>query len=68
MARRRLTLGPMLDVPRAEPARGDVLSFPAPIAGVVADSLSADAIVPSPLDPRVAPAVATAVAAAATES
>jgi malate dehydrogenase (oxaloacetate-decarboxylating) len=33
------------------------------IAGVVADTLSADAIVPSPLDPRVAPAVADAVAA-----
>ena len=35
------------------------------IAGVVADSLTPDAIVPSPLDPRVAPAVATAVADAA---
>jgi malate dehydrogenase (oxaloacetate-decarboxylating) len=35
------------------------------IAGVVADDLRADAIVPSPLDPRVAPAVADAVAAAA---
>ncbi|WP_328652286.1 NADP-dependent malic enzyme [Micromonospora sp. NBC_00330] len=35
------------------------------IAGVVADSLTADAIVPSPLDPRVAPAVAEAVAEAA---
>ncbi|MEU1884941.1 NADP-dependent malic enzyme [Micromonospora rifamycinica] len=35
------------------------------IAGVVAGSLSADAIVPSPLDPRVAPAVAAAVAGAA---
>ncbi|GAB3157237.1 NADP-dependent malic enzyme [Micromonospora sonneratiae] len=35
------------------------------IAGVVADSLRADAIVPSPLDPRVAPAVAEAVADAA---
>ena len=35
------------------------------IAAVVADSLSADAIVPSPLDPRVAPAVAAAVKAAA---
>jgi len=35
------------------------------IAAVVADSLTADAIVPSPLDPRVAPAVAAAVAAAA---
>jgi malate dehydrogenase (oxaloacetate-decarboxylating) len=34
------------------------------IASVVADSLTADAIVPSPLDPRVAPAVAAAVAAA----
>jgi len=34
------------------------------IAAVVADSLTADAIVPSPLDPRVAPAVAAAVAAA----
>ncbi|GAB7050244.1 NAD(P)-dependent malic enzyme [Catenuloplanes indicus] len=35
------------------------------IAGVVASSLTADAIVPSALDPRVAPAVAAAVAAAA---
>jgi malate dehydrogenase (oxaloacetate-decarboxylating) len=35
------------------------------IAGVVADTLSADAIVPSALDPRVAPAVAAAVRAAA---
>jgi malate dehydrogenase (oxaloacetate-decarboxylating) len=35
------------------------------IAGVVADTLTPDAIVPSALDPRVAPAVAGAVAAAA---
>ena len=35
------------------------------IAEVVADELRADAIVPSPLDPRVAPAVAEAVARAA---
>jgi malate dehydrogenase (oxaloacetate-decarboxylating) len=35
------------------------------IAAVVADALRPDAIVPSPLDPRVAPAVADAVAAAA---
>ncbi|PZF95457.1 NAD(P)-dependent malic enzyme [Micromonospora deserti] len=35
------------------------------IAGVVAESLTAEAIVPSPLDPRVAPAVAAAVAEAA---
>ncbi|GAA1841368.1 NAD(P)-dependent malic enzyme [Asanoa iriomotensis] len=35
------------------------------IAGVVADNLHPDAFVPSPLDPRVAPAVATAVAEAA---
>jgi malate dehydrogenase (oxaloacetate-decarboxylating) len=35
------------------------------IAAVVADSLHADAFVPSPLDPRVAPAVAAAVADAA---
>jgi malate dehydrogenase (oxaloacetate-decarboxylating) len=35
------------------------------IAGVVADDLRAEAIVPSPLDPRVAPAVAQAVAEAA---
>jgi malate dehydrogenase (oxaloacetate-decarboxylating) len=35
------------------------------IAAVVADDLRADAIVPSPLDPRVAPAVAAAVARAA---
>ncbi|WDZ85104.1 NAD(P)-dependent malic enzyme [Micromonospora cathayae] len=35
------------------------------IAGVVAETLTPDAIVPSPLDPRVAPAVAEAVAEAA---
>ncbi|HEX5594619.1 MAG TPA: NADP-dependent malic enzyme [Micromonosporaceae bacterium] len=35
------------------------------IAGVVVDELRPDAIVPSPLDPRVAPAVAAAVAEAA---
>jgi malate dehydrogenase (oxaloacetate-decarboxylating) len=35
------------------------------IAGVVADALHADAFVPSPLDPRVAPAVSAAVAEAA---
>jgi malate dehydrogenase (oxaloacetate-decarboxylating) len=35
------------------------------IAAVVADDLRADAIVPSPLDPRVAPAVAAAVIRAA---
>jgi malate dehydrogenase (oxaloacetate-decarboxylating) len=35
------------------------------IAAVVTDALRPDAIVPSPLDPRVAPAVADAVAAAA---
>lgn len=35
------------------------------IAGVVAESLTVDAIVPSPLDLRVAPAVAAAVAEAA---
>jgi len=35
------------------------------IAEVVSDDLRAEAIVPSPLDPRVAPAVAEAVAAAA---
>jgi malate dehydrogenase (oxaloacetate-decarboxylating) len=34
------------------------------IAAVVADVVTPDAIVPSPLDPRVAPAVAAAVAAA----
>jgi malate dehydrogenase (oxaloacetate-decarboxylating) len=36
------------------------------IARVVADSVTAEAIVPSALDPRVAPAVASAVALAAT--
>ena len=35
------------------------------IANVVAESLTSEAIVPSPLDPRVAPAVAEAVAEAA---
>jgi malate dehydrogenase (oxaloacetate-decarboxylating) len=38
------------------------------IAGVVADTLCAEAIVPSPLDPRVAPAVAAAVARAASST
>nr|WP_229071573.1 NADP-dependent malic enzyme [Actinoplanes sp. DH11] len=37
------------------------------IAAIVADDLRPEAIVPSPLDPRVAPAVAAAVAAAAAE-
>ncbi|WP_127554111.1 NADP-dependent malic enzyme [Actinoplanes sp. OR16] len=37
------------------------------IAAIVADDLRPEAIVPSPLDPRVAPAVAAAVAAAAIE-
>ena len=35
------------------------------LAGLVGDDLADDLIVPSPFDPRVAPAVATAVAAAA---
>jgi len=35
------------------------------IAEIVSDDLRAEAIVPSPLDPRVAPAVAEAVAEAA---
>ncbi|MFD6451977.1 NAD-dependent malic enzyme, partial [Nocardia sp. NPDC060220] len=35
------------------------------IFGVVADELAVDKIIPSPLDPRVAPAVAEAVAEAA---
>ena len=35
------------------------------IFAVVGDDLAADHIVPSPLDPRVCPAVAAAVAAAA---
>jgi malate dehydrogenase (oxaloacetate-decarboxylating) len=38
------------------------------ILSVVADNLAPDRIVPSPLDPRVAPAVAAAVAAAAADS
>ena len=35
------------------------------LAAVVADELSAERVVPSPFDPRVAPAVAAAVSAAA---
>jgi malate dehydrogenase (oxaloacetate-decarboxylating) len=35
------------------------------LAGVVADELSENYVVPSPFDPRVAPAVAAAVASAA---
>jgi malate dehydrogenase (oxaloacetate-decarboxylating) len=38
------------------------------IFGVAGDELSAEYIVPSPLDPRVGPAVASAVAAAAAET
>jgi malate dehydrogenase (oxaloacetate-decarboxylating) len=38
------------------------------IAAVAADELSAGKIVPSPLDPRVAPAVAHAVAEAASNT
>jgi malate dehydrogenase (oxaloacetate-decarboxylating) len=41
------------------------LSAAAAIAAVAADDLATDRIVPSPLDPRVAPEVAAAVAAAA---
>jgi ParB-like chromosome segregation protein Spo0J len=48
MARRRLTLAPLIEVPRAEPPRAEPLSFPAapiaaPIAAVVADAAGAAA-------------------------
>ncbi len=43
----------------------DAAARHAAIVSVVADDLAPDRIVPSPLDPRVAPAVAAAVAAAA---
>jgi malate dehydrogenase (oxaloacetate-decarboxylating) len=44
---------------------GMKLAAAAALAGVVADELSADRVIPSPFDPRVAPAVTAAVAAAA---
>src|SRR5690242_5255293 len=54
-----------LDVRARTVTEGMKLAAAAAIAGVVADELSADRIVPSPFDPRVAPAVAAAVAAEA---
>ncbi|MEV7180564.1 NADP-dependent malic enzyme [Kitasatospora sp. NPDC093679] len=54
-----------LDVRARTVTEGMKLAAAAAIAEVVADELSADRIVPSPFDPRVAPAVAAAVAAEA---
>jgi len=54
-----------LDVGARRITEGMKLAAATAIADVVADELRPDAIVPSPLDPRVAPAVAAAVADAA---
>jgi malate dehydrogenase (oxaloacetate-decarboxylating) len=54
-----------LDARATRITQGMKLAAAEAIAAVVADALSADAVVPSPLDPRVAPAVAAAVADAA---
>ncbi|NMO50595.1 NADP-dependent malic enzyme [Actinoplanes sp. TBRC 11911] len=54
-----------LDVRASTITPGMKVAAAAAIADVVSDELRADAIVPSPLDPRVAPAVAKAVAEAA---
>jgi malate dehydrogenase (oxaloacetate-decarboxylating) len=54
-----------LDARAARVTEGMKVAAADAIAGVVADALQPDAIVPSPLDPRVAPAVAEAVAEAA---
>ena len=54
-----------LDVGATRITEGMKVAAADAIAAVVADSLRPDAIVPSPLDPRVAPAVAAAVAEAA---
>ena len=54
-----------LDVRATRVTEGMKLAAAEAIAAVVADELRSDAIVPSPLDPRVAPAVADAVKAAA---
>jgi len=54
-----------LDARATRITEGMKLAAAEAIAGVIADALTPEAIVPSPLDPRVAPAVAAAVAAAA---
>jgi len=54
-----------LDARATRITEGMKLAAAEAIASVVADALTADAVVPSPLDPRVAPAVAAAVAEAA---
>jgi malate dehydrogenase (oxaloacetate-decarboxylating) len=54
-----------LDVRASTITAGMKVAAATAIADVVSDDLRADAIVPSPLDPRVAPAVAKAVAEAA---
>jgi malate dehydrogenase (oxaloacetate-decarboxylating) len=54
-----------LDARAGTVTEGMKLAAAEAIAGIVADELRPDMIMPSPLDPRVAPAVAAAVAAAA---
>jgi malate dehydrogenase (oxaloacetate-decarboxylating) len=54
-----------LDVRASAVTEGMKLAAAEALAAVVADELSEDRVVPSPFDPRVAPAVAAAVSAAA---
>jgi malate dehydrogenase (oxaloacetate-decarboxylating) len=54
-----------LDAGARRITEGMKLAAAGAILSVVGDELAVDKIVPSPLDPRVAPAVAKAVAAAA---
>ncbi len=54
-----------LDAGATQVTEGMKIAAADAIASIVADDLRREAIVPSPLDPRVAPAVAAAVAAAA---
>ena len=54
-----------LDVRASRVTEGMKLAAARALADVIADELTPDHIIPSPFDPRVAPAVAAAVAAAA---
>ncbi|MGN6244387.1 MAG: NAD(P)-dependent malic enzyme [Motilibacteraceae bacterium] len=54
-----------LDVRASRITEGMKLAAAAALAGLVGEDLSEDHVIPSPFDPRVAPAVAQAVAAAA---
>ena len=56
-----------LDVRAAQITEGMKLAAADAMAAVVADELTPEYVIPCPFDPRVAPAVAVAVAAARTE-